>query len=166
MFKSAKAALRAGINVGCFFIIGFPEDDYKSVLKTFAAIVKCALIGLTNVNLNAYSPQPNTESFNQLQRDGVITEISDEYLMSLFTFQDFGAKKKSYNKHFSDWELSFLVLFGVALFYFVYFLRKPGRIPQLFIDLFSQSSSNKTTKMAKSFLKDAFTLVKNKLIRV
>jgi len=166
MFKSAKAALRAGINVGCFFIIGFPEDDYKSVLKTFSAIVKCALIGLTNVNLNAYSPQPNTESFNQLQRDGVITELSDEYLMSLFTFQDFGAKKTSYNKHFSDWELSFLVLFGVALFYFVYFLRKPGRIPQLFIDLFSQSSSNKSTKMAKSFLKDAFTLMKNKLIRV
>jgi len=62
--------------------------------------------------------------------------------------------------------LSFLVLFGVALFYVVYFLRKPSRIPQLFIDLFSQSSSNKSTKMAKSFLKDAFTLVKNKLIRV
>jgi len=166
MFQSAKAALKAGINVGCFFIIGFPEDDYKSVLRTYAAIIKCALLGLTNVNLNAYSPQPNTESFNQLQKDGVITELSDEYLMSLFTFQDFGAKKKSYNKHFSDWELSFLVLFGVVLFYSVYFLRKPARIPQLFVDLFSQSSSNKSTKMAKSFLKDAFTLMKNKLIRV
>ncbi len=166
MFKSAKAALRAGINVGCFFIIGFPEDDYKSVLRTYGAIVKCALVGLTNVNLNAYSPQPNTESFNQLQKDGVITELSDEYLMSLFTFQDFGAKKTSYNKHFSDWELSFLVLFGVALFYMVYFLRKPSRIPQLFVDIFSQSSSNKSTKMAKSFLKDAFTVMKNKLIRV
>jgi len=166
MFQSAKAALRAGINVGCFFIIGFPEDDYKSVLRTYAAIIKCALIGLTNVNLNAYSPQPNTESFNQLQKDGVITELSDEYLMSLFTFQDFGAKKTSYNKHFSDWELSFFVLFGVALFYLVYFLSRPSRILQLFVDLFSQTSSNKSTKMAKSFLKDAFTLVKNKLIRV
>ena len=166
MFQSAKSALRAEINVGCFFIIGFPEDDYKSVLRTYAAIIKCALIGLTNVNLNAYSPQPNTESFNQLQKNDVIVELSDEYLMSLFTFQDFGAKKTSYNKHFSDWELSFLVLFGVALFYLFYFLRKPSRIPQLFIDLFSQSSNNKSTKMAKSFLKDAFTVVKNKLIRV
>jgi radical SAM superfamily enzyme YgiQ (UPF0313 family) len=166
MFQSAKSALRAGINVGCFFIIGFPEDDYKSVLRTYAAIVKCGMIGLTNVNLNAYSPQPNTESFNQLREDGVITELSDDYLMSLFTFQDFGAKKTSYNKHFSDWELSLMVLFGVALFYTVYFLRKPTRILQLFTDLFSQSSSNKSTKMAKSFLKDALTLVKNKLIRV
>ena len=149
-----------------FFIIGFPEDDYKSVLKTYGAIVKCGLIGLTNVNLNAYSPQPNTESFNQLREDGVITELSDDYLMSLFTFQDFGAKKTSYNKKFGDWELSFMVLFGVGLFYGVYFLRKPTRILQLFTDLFSQSSSNKSTKMAKSFLKDALTLMKNKLIRV
>ncbi len=166
MFESAKAALKAGINVGCFFIIGFPEDDYKSVMRTYAAIVKCGMIGLTNVNLNAYSPQPNTESFNQLRQDGVITELSDEYLMSLFTFQDFGAKKTSYNKHFSDWELSFMVMFGVGLFYAVYFVRKPKRIVQLFTDLFSQSSSNKSTKMAKSFIKDAFTVMKNKLIRV
>ncbi|GJL79489.1 MAG: B12-binding domain-containing radical SAM protein [Nitrospinaceae bacterium] len=166
MFESAKSALRAGINVGCFFIIGFPEDDYKSIFRTYAVIVKCGWIGLTNVNLNAYSPQPNTESFNQLREDGVITELSDDYLMSLFTFQDFGAKKTSYNKHFGDWELSFLVLFGVSLFYSVYFLRKPTRILQLFSDIFSQSSSNKSTKMAKSFLKEALTLMKNKLIRV
>jgi radical SAM superfamily enzyme YgiQ (UPF0313 family) len=166
MYESAKSALKAGINVGCFFIIGFPEDDYKSVLRTYAAIIKCAWVGFTNVNLNAYSPQPNTESFNKLREDGVITELTDEYLMSLFTFQDFGAKKTSYNSRFSDWELSFLVTFGVGLFYVMYFLRKPNRIVQLVTDLFSQSSSNKSTKMAKSMLKDAFTLVKNKLIRV
>ncbi|MFQ5449674.1 MAG: B12-binding domain-containing radical SAM protein [Nitrospinaceae bacterium] len=165
LFHSARAALRAGINVGCFFIIGFPEDDARSVLKTYAAIVKCALIGFTNVNLNAYSPQPNTESFNRLREEGVITELSDEYLMSLFTFQDFGAKKTSYNPRFGDWELSFLVTFGVVLFYLVYFMRKPYRIIQLFGDLFSRSASNKSTKMAKSFFKDAFTLMKNKWIK-
>ncbi len=162
MFQSAKAALDAGINVGCFFIIGFPEDNYTSVLRTYFTIIKCGLIGFTNVNLNAYSPQPNTESFLQLQKDGVITDFSDEYLMSLFTFQDFGARKKSYNKHFGDWELSFLVIFGVALFYGVYFLRKPYRIVQLFSDLFSNSSSNKSTKMAKSLLKDAMMVMKNR----
>ncbi len=165
MFESAQAALKAGINVGCFFIIGFPEDDTKSVLRTYGAIVKCGWLGLTNVNLNAYSPQPNTESFNQLRKDGVITELSDEYLMSLFTFQDFGAKKTSYNPRFGDWQLSFLVTFGVFLFYSVYFVRKPKRIVQLFTDLFTASSSNKSTKMAKSFLKDAFTVMKNKWSR-
>ena len=96
---------------------------------------------------------------------GVITDFDDKYLMSLFTFQDFGAKKTSYNSRFGDWELSLMVVFGAFLFYVIYFLRKPYRIIQLFSDLGSESSSNKSTKMAKSFFKDAFTIMKSKLIK-
>jgi len=166
MYEAARNAMEAGINVGCFFIIGFPEDNYRSVLKTYTAMVKCALKGFTNVNLNAYSPQPNTESFQELQANGVITELDDDYLMSLFTFQDFGAKKTSYNPKFGDRELSFLVIFGQGLFYVFYFLRKPRRIFELMIDLVSNSARNKSNKMAKSALKDAFTVVKSRLVGV
>ena len=166
MYEAARQAMNAGINVGCFFIIGFPEDTYRSVLKTYAAMVKCALKGFTNVNLNAYSPQPNTESFQALQSRGVITELDDDYLMSLFTFQDFGAKKTSYNSRFGDRELSFLVIFGQGLFYVFYFLRKPRRIFELMVDLVSNSARNKSNKMAKSALKDAFTVVKSRLVGV
>jgi anaerobic magnesium-protoporphyrin IX monomethyl ester cyclase len=164
MFESARCAMEAGINVGCFFIIGFPEDDYKSVLRTYATMLKCAWRGFTNVNLNAYSPQPNTESFQKLQEEGVITELDDKYLLSLFTFQDFGAKKTSYNPRFGDMELSVLVIFGMVLFYSIYFIRKPQRIFQLFRDLFTESSSNKSNKMAKSMLKDAALVLKNRLL--
>ena len=97
---------------------------------------------------------------------GVISDLDDKYLMSLFSFQDFGAKKVSYNSRFGDLELSLMVNFGVLLFYVIYFLRKPYRIIQLFSDLGSESSSNKSTKMAKSFFKDAITIVKNKMIKV
>ena len=166
MYEAARNAMNAGINVGCFFIIGFPEDTYRSVLKTYAAMVKCALKGFTNVNLNAYSPQPNTESFQELQANGVITELDDDYLMSLFTFQDFGAKKTSYNSKFGDRELSFLVIFGQGLFYVFYFLRKPRRIFELMIDLVSNSARNKSNKMAKSALKDAFTVIKTRVKNV
>ncbi len=86
--------------------------------------------------------------------------------MSLFTFQDFGAKKTSYNNKFGDMELSFLVTFGVFLFYTVYFIRKPKRIFILISDLFSKSASNKSGKMAKSALKEGFALAKSKLNEV
>lgn len=166
MYEAARTAMDAGINVGCFFIIGFPEDTYRSVLKTYVAMIKCALKGFTNVNLNAYSPQPNTESFQEFQARGVITELDDDYLMSLFTFQDFGAKKTSYNPKFGDRELSFLVIFGQGLFYVFYFLRKPRRIFELMNDLVSSSARNKSNKMAKSVLKDALTIVKSRLVGV
>ena len=165
MFDSARSALKAGISVGCYFIIGFPEDDYRSVLRTYGAIIQCAWIGFTSLNLNAYSPQPNTESFQRLQERGVITELDDQYLTSLFTFQDLGAKKTSYNSRFGDLELSLMVNLGVFLFYGIYFLRKPHRIIQLLSDLGNKSSGNKSTKMAKSFFKDAIAIVKNKLIK-
>ncbi|MCF8721687.1 B12-binding domain-containing radical SAM protein [Nitrospina gracilis] len=166
MFHSANQALQAGINVGCFFIIGFPEDTYKSVFKTYAAMIKCAWLGFTNVNLNAYSPQPNTESFNQLRENGVIRELDDDYLMSLFTFQDFGARKTSYNPRFGHRELSFLVIFGQGLFYVFYFLRKPVRIYYLFRDFFSDRAANKSNKMVKSMFKDAIGLLKTRLGRL
>ncbi len=163
MFKAARDARRAKINVGCFFILGFPEDDYRSVLKTYAAIVKCAWIGFTNINVNAYSPQPNTESFRALKEKGIIGDIDDEYLKSLFTFQDYGAKKTSYNPQFSDWKLSFFVSFGMVLFYTCYFTFRPYRFYELVRDLFSKSSANKTTKGAKAFLNEMCVRVKNKI---
>ena len=166
MFEAAANATRAGINVGCFFIIGFPEDTYRSVVKTYLTMIKCAFRGFTNVNLNAYSPQPNTESFNQLRDSGVIDQLDDSYLMSLFTFQDFGARKTSYNPRFGDLELSFLVIFGQGLFYVFYFLVKPVRILQLVRDLFSDSAANKSNKMVKSALKDGYTIAKSRLANV
>jgi anaerobic magnesium-protoporphyrin IX monomethyl ester cyclase len=162
LFKSAKYAMNAGIKVGCFFIIGFPEDDYKSVFRTYLCIAKCGFRGFTNVNLNVYSPQPNTESFRQLQKEGVINELTDEYLLSLFTFQDFGAKKTSYNNRFSDTELSLLVWLGVMIFYFVYFSFRPHKVLLLIADMFSKSSTNKTNKVAKSVLKDLVALTRSK----
>jgi len=164
MYQAAGAAMKAGINVGCFFIIGFPEDDGLSIWRTYKAILKCAWLGFTNVNLNAYSPQPNTESFNQLVTDGVITDLSDDYLMSLFTFQDFGYLKTSYNKKFSNFQITCLVLFGVLLFYLGYFFFRPKRILQLFTDFFRPQSANKSTKMAKSVMGDLWRILVQKFL--
>ena len=79
MYESARSALKAGIIVGCFFITGFPEDDYRSVLKAYGAIIKCAWVGF-----NAYSPQLNTESYKELQKTGVITEFDEPVYVSGF----------------------------------------------------------------------------------
>jgi anaerobic magnesium-protoporphyrin IX monomethyl ester cyclase len=163
MFGSARSALGAGINVGAFFILGFPEDDWRSVLNTYKAIVKCAWIGFTNVNVNAYSPQPNTESFRKLVETGVIGELDDDYLMSLFTFQDFGAVKTSYNARMSGLTVSVLVTLGSLLFYVCYFLFRPMRLVQLVRDFGGDNASNKTTKVAKAFVGDLRRIVRQSL---
>ncbi len=163
LFDSAKQAMKAGINVGCFFIVGFPEDTLGSILMTYKAVITCALLGFTNVNINAYSPQPNTESFNKLRQEGKIPEFNDAYLMSLFTFQDYGKVKTSYNSRFADWQVTAFVLIGTALFYFFYFLRNPLRIFQMIRDVFTQKTSNRTTKVIRSLFREIGRSLKNSL---
>jgi anaerobic magnesium-protoporphyrin IX monomethyl ester cyclase len=161
MFDSARAAIASGINVGCFFIIGLPQDDYRSIFKTYGVAAKCAWFGFSNVNFSPFSPQPSTEEFKKLSQQGVIC-VNDDYLMSLFDFQDITALKKSFNPRFSDWQITLMVIIGFAVFYFVYFLRRPQRITQLIMDVVTGSGRNKTSKVVRSVLQDAFRIIRRR----
>ena len=158
MFEAAQHAIREGMSVSCNFIFGFPEDDWKSVFNNYRAIMRCAWEGFTGVNLNAYSPQPNTSSFNQLVAAGRIPEFDDRYFMSLFTFQSFFVKKTSYNPRFSPWQLTLVILFGFFLFYLSYFLFRPARIWHSGKSLFTRKAANKSATFARSMM--------NELVRI
>jgi anaerobic magnesium-protoporphyrin IX monomethyl ester cyclase len=151
MFESARQTMAAGINVGCFFIVGFPEDTWRSVWNTYRTIAKCAWLGFSSVNVNAYSPQPNTESFRALRGAGRIPDFDDEYYLSLFTFQGLSAKT-SYNLRFGPRTLTALVVGGFGVFYAVSFLRRPGRLVGVALDLFRSNSVSKTGRAARGML--------------
>ncbi|MBI3299998.1 MAG: B12-binding domain-containing radical SAM protein [Elusimicrobia bacterium] len=154
LFKSAKSAMDAGINVGGFFIVGFPEDTYGSILNTYWAIARCAIHGFASVNVNPYSPQPNTASFRDLKGSGKIGEIDDDYFLNLFRFQDLGATKFSYNDRFTARDIRLLVLVGFGVFYFFYFATRPWRILTLLRDVVTGKSSNKSARAFTNLVKD------------
>ena len=154
MFESARCAIDEGMSVSCNFIFGFPEDDWRSVLNNYKAIVRCAWLGFTGVNLNAYSPQPNTTSFKALVAEGRIPEFDDAYFMSLFTFQSFFVKKTSYNPRFSAGMLTAIILFGFALFYGSYFLLRPTRIIGAVRSLFTRTAVNKSATYGRSMVRE------------
>lgn len=151
LFESAKRAIAAGINVGCFFVIGFPEDTWRSVFNTYRAIARCAWMGFSSINLNAYSPQPNTESFSALKKRGLIPTFDGDYYMSLLTFQGLSAKT-SYNHRFGSRTLTALVIGGFALFYVVLFFRRPNRLIGILGDLFRSNSASKTGRAVRGML--------------
>ena len=163
MFQSAKYSINSGISVSCNFIFGFPEDNWESIVNNYKAIFKCARMGFTGVNINAYSPQPNTASFNELVEDGHIMEFDANYFMSLFTFQSFFVKKTSYNDSFSANMLTFLITSGFLLFYISYFLFNPLRIIKTFGSLIkSEKSVNKSATYLKSMLLEISRIIKFK----
>jgi anaerobic magnesium-protoporphyrin IX monomethyl ester cyclase len=153
LFHSARVAMAAGINVGCFFIIGFPRERWRNVLRTYRAIVKCAVMGFTTVNVNAFSPQPSTQLFRELMAAGRI-RLDDAYFYSLFTFQDQGRWQTSYNEHFSDRQISLLVKFGVIIFFAVSFLCRPWRLLHVLADPFRSRSQTKLGKYLRGMRQD------------
>lgn len=154
LFESARSAMQAGINVGGFFIVGFPEDTYMSVFRTLRTIAKCAIVGFSSINVNPYSPQPNTESFHILRAEGKIGELDDDYFINLFRFQDLLSPKVSYNTRFGPRRVTCFVLMGFIVFYTLYFLTRPRRIVTLIRDLFRKSSSDKSARAFSNLVKD------------
>lgn len=142
LYESARAAMDSGINVGCFFILGFPHETWADVFQTYKAIAKCAFYGFSTVNVNAFSPQPNTELYKSLVAAGTI-ELNDDYFWRLFTFQDLLGRKRSYNANFSDFSLTAAALVGYVIFFTLSFLFRPWRIVTVIGDVFRQKSSTK-----------------------
>jgi radical SAM superfamily enzyme YgiQ (UPF0313 family) len=159
LFQSAKDAIASGINVGCFFIIGFPSERWRNVLRTYQAIVKCAVLGFSTINVNAFSPQPHTELYNDLVKQGKI-KLDDDYFYSLFTFQDQGRWQTSYNDRFKDWQLSVLVKTGLLLFFGVSFLCRPWRLAQVLADPFRAKSKSKLGKYLRGMRTDFVRITK------
>jgi len=153
LYQSAQDSMAAGINVGCFFIIGFPSERWRNVLRTYKAIIKCAVLGFSTVNVNAFSPQPHTELYDELVKRGKIV-LDDDYFYSLFTFQDHGQWQTSYNDHFKDWQLSLMVKFGMVLFFGMSFLYRPWRLAQVLIDPFRAQSKSKLGKYLRGMRTD------------
>jgi radical SAM superfamily enzyme YgiQ (UPF0313 family) len=155
MFEAADEAISEGISVTCNFIIGFPEDDWKSVFLMYKAIVRCAWHGFSGVNINAFSPQPNTAQFDRLVEQGKIPIFDDKYFLSLFTFQSFFVKKTSYNETFSSMTLTLIIILGFFVFYSSYFLSRPQRIFHFLRSFFVKTTINKTTTYGRSMVREA-----------
>lgn len=154
LFEAASYAIDEGISVSCNFIFGFPEDDLRSILNNYRAIVRCARAGFTGVNLNAYSPQPNTASFNDLKRAGKIPAFDDDYFMSLFTFQSFFVRKTSYSDQFSSAQITAMIYLGFGLFYTSYFALEPQRLAGTLRSLFTRAAVNKSATYGRSMLRE------------
>lgn len=153
LYEAARVAMDAGINVGCFFIIGFPSERLSNVLRTYRAIVRCAVMGFSTVNVNGFSPQPHTEIYDELVKAGRIT-LNDDYFYSLFTFQDQGRMQTSYNARFADWQVTALVKGGLVLFFLTSFACRPWRLAQVLVDPFRKTSKTKLGKYLRGMRTD------------
>ena len=81
MLVSMRAAVKRGLKLSCFIVIGFPDDTRATVKQSLKLIRKMAALGVYDVVVSKFVPYPGSELFHRLQREGKI-KLDDEFFVS------------------------------------------------------------------------------------
>lgn len=135
LVRSMRTAVKHGIITKVNFIVGFPFETRKEILETIRFILKLALMKVDDCNISSFSPYPGSELFRELQNEGEIDEINDEYFAVLMTQFDFTVAR-TFCRAVGPREIVFYRIVGMAMFYGLSYLRSPGKIFRLAKSLF------------------------------
>lgn len=162
LFRAAKAAIRNKMVLQVNIVMGFPEETFVDILKTYWFIVRCGLIGFSEVHIACFYPLPHTEQFNNLQKKGRLpsdNDLDDNYFYTLFQGTD-PKRPISWNERFSNNQMKLFILFGYFLFFSPLFLVRPWRLTRMLQNICQRKSESKTERILLGTFEKIFNLKK------
>ncbi len=127
MLASMRTSIKNKINIKANMILGFPGEKMHNFLETYWFIMRMAWVGVDDMSLWVFSAYPGSEIFNDLEKAGRLPPFDDDYFTSLLSYSDL-KNVVSWNEHFSGWQLKYLRLFGLVLFYATAYGLRPWRL--------------------------------------
>ncbi len=122
--KAARLLAKSNISVGCFVVIGFPEDNLRSMIATYGMIFKLALLGVDDITVSQFTPYPGSYYYNYLLEKGLmkgnVEEMSD--IISYYS-----QKTRSYSETLSPRSIYYFMMSMFIFFYFFSFLLRPWK---------------------------------------
>jgi radical SAM superfamily enzyme YgiQ (UPF0313 family) len=125
MRDAMRAAVRRGLKLSCFIVIGFPDDTPATLRQTLRLIRRMAVLGVWDVAVSKFVPYPGSELFKRLQREGKI-QLDDEFFVSPMDF--YTAKAPSYADRVSTRRLYWTMVWMFVNFYVLSFTLRPWRV--------------------------------------
>ena len=128
MLSSIRLANKEGISVKANLIFGFPDQTLGECIETYWFMLKAAWVGMSDVAIFQFNPYPGSELFFQLVDEGKIpkdSELYNQFLSGNVVGELIGIQ--SWSEHISNFQLKFLLVFGVFWFYGWQFLFRPYR---------------------------------------
>jgi anaerobic magnesium-protoporphyrin IX monomethyl ester cyclase len=77
--KAVRMARRAGLDVTCFLVIGFPEETLEDIRKTVQYGRRLRRLGCDRIWLSCAVPYPGTELFENCVRRGILSRDEIDY---------------------------------------------------------------------------------------
>ena len=128
LFRAVRASVKAGLNVGAFFVLAYPTDEKEDMKATVKLAARLGRAGIDDVSAGFFFPLPNTEITRQLEDEGKVT-YDDAFLqLPIYVHNKFLSEDRKYNEHFTAKQLTRWKYKTVAAFYFNSFLFHPTRV--------------------------------------
>ena len=152
MLTAMRAAVRRGLKLSCFIVIGFPDDTPVTLRQTLRLIRRMAVLGVHDVAVSKFVPYPGSELFRRLQREGKL-QLDDEFFVSPMDF--YTKKAPSYADRVSTTRLYWTMLWMFVNFYVISFACRPLRTLKALAKAVFQGTEE--TRYAKWFVDFFYT---------
>jgi radical SAM superfamily enzyme YgiQ (UPF0313 family) len=150
LFRAVRASVKAGLNVGAFFVLAYPTDEKEDLEATVRLAAKLGKAGIDDVSAGFFFPLPNTEITRQLEKEGKVV-YDDAFLkLPIYVHNTYLSEDRKYNEHFTAKELTAWKYKVVRAFYTHSLLLRPSR---WFRILWNFVRGRETSKM-ESFLQE------------
>ncbi len=138
-FRAAKAVKKTEMTVGCFIVLGFPEDNKETMKQTLSLVRKLALMGLDDVTVSKFTPYPGSVYFDDLQKRGYFSDELGE-LNDIISF--YSNEGRSYCKALTSRQLYHWMNWMFINFYVISFIVRPWRLAKNMWAYFSKGVEN------------------------
>jgi radical SAM superfamily enzyme YgiQ (UPF0313 family) len=149
--EAVRVAVRNDLRVGCFLVLGFPDDTEATIKETRGLVRELARLGCSDITPNKFIPYPGSPLFKGLQRDGKI-QMDDEFFSNILDF--YKETRRSYCDALSARRLYVHMWRMIVVFYGWSFLHHPVRmLRDLVSGLFTVRENTKYVKLFHEVLR-------------
>ena len=122
--EAVKLLCKSKISVTCFIVVGFPQDDKKTIWDTIKLIFKLAVLGVDDITVSQFTPYPGSEIYDDLVKEKVIKGNLEEVSDVVSFYQK---KRRSYSERLSPNFIFYIMNFMFIEFYLTSFILRPWK---------------------------------------
>ena len=149
--SSVRGSVLTGLNVKLNIIMGFPEESCAELLETIRFLIRMAFSGVHDTSISLFSPYPGSELYNNLRKNGKISELTDEYFLSLGAYKDF-SQSISYSEKISPLVINTFRIMGLIVFYTIQYVCRPWRLIRLLTNFIQNRQESRLDKAIRDLI--------------
>ncbi|MBH55067.1 MAG: cobalamin B12-binding protein [Opitutaceae bacterium] len=150
LFRAVHASVKAGLNVGAFFVLAYPTDEIEDMKATVKLAARLGRAGIDDVSAGFFFPLPSTEITSQLESEGKINYDDNFLKLPIYVHNKFLTEDRKFCDPFTAKQLTFWKYRVVAAFYLNSFFFRPKRIFTIFWNFLH----GRETSKIESFLQE------------